>query len=90
MNVEFISGILAGAAGTAHAERGLARAALVRGAAGPPRTEDIGHSLETRDRDGDGRQPWYSNETAGSEGRDHSPAPPAEGDSSGGRLDMLA
>ena len=90
MSVEFISGILAGAAGTAHAERGHARPALGRAAAGPPRAASIGQSLETGDRDADGRQPWNSNEPAGPAVRDHSPAPSAEGDSSGERLDLLA
>jgi hypothetical protein len=94
MSVEFISGILTGAAATAHAERSLARtSAAPRGAAGSsPTAESVGQSLETGDRDGDGRQAWSI------KGSDQAkvievaefPAPAADGPTSGARLDLIA
>jgi hypothetical protein len=93
MSVEFISGILAGAAGTPHAERALARTGAIRGAAGSPlAAESVGQSLETGDRDGDGRQPWSakpSEQVEVAEAAD-SPAPEAANATSGGRLDLIA
>lgn len=93
MSVEFISGILAGAAGTAHSERALARTGLGRGAAGSPlATESVGQSLATGDRDGDGRQPWSAKPSEQVEVNEaaQSPAPSADGATSGGRLDLIA
>jgi len=93
MSVEFISGILAGAAGTAHAERALARTGSGRGPAGPPRAaESVGQSLETGDRDGDGRQPWSAKRSEHVEIVEaaDSPAPSADSATSGGRLDLIA
>jgi len=93
MSIEFISGILAGAAGTAHAERALARTGSGRGAAGSPRAvESVGQSLETGDRDGDGRQPWSEKRTdeAAANEAVHSPPPSADNATSGGRLDLIA
>ncbi len=92
MNVEFISGVLAGAAGTAHAERLLARAGSVRGAAASSRAaESVEGPLETGDRDGDGRQfrgtasPEPLTPSDGSE----LPAP-ADSATRGQRLDLIA
>jgi hypothetical protein len=92
MNVEFISGILAGAAGTPQAERENARTTSVRGAANLPRAaEGVGQSLETGDRNGDGRQPWKANSPAPAEFDEatHCPAPSAIGTTNGQRLDLI-
>lgn len=92
MNVEFISGILAGAAGTAHAERSLARTSSGRGPAGSRRAaESVGQSLETGDRNGDGRQPWSAKPSEHAEVVEatDSPAPSADNATSGGRLDLI-
>ena len=90
MNVEFISGILAGAAGTAHAERGLARNGAVRGAAERPAqaAESVGQSPETGDRDADGRQSWNLRQSDAAD-VDHSPAPIAKIADRGERLDLI-
>lgn len=91
MSVEFISGILAGAAGTAHAERALARTGSGRGAAGSPlAAESVGQSLETGDRNGDGRQPWSAkrSDPAAVNEAAQAPAPAADGATSGERLDL--
>ena len=89
MNVEFISGILAGAAGTPHAERGLARNGAVRGAAEQP-AESVGQSPETGDRDPDGRQSWNLRQPDAAEVNEtkQSPAVSANSDTCGARLDL--
>jgi hypothetical protein len=92
MNVEFISGILAGAAGSAHAERGLARTGSGRGALGATRAaEGVGQPIETGDRNGDGRQPWRVNSSAPADFDEpiQSPAPSADSATSGQRLDLI-
>lgn len=92
MNVEFISGILAGAAGTVHAEWENVRAASGRGAAALPRAaEGVGQSLETGDRAADGRQPWNANlpNPADLDEAAQSPAWSANSATSGQRLDLI-
>jgi hypothetical protein len=95
MNVEFISGILAGAAGTPHAERGLARNGAVRGSANlalaaEQPAESVGQSPETGDRDPDGRQSWNLRQPDAAEVNEtkQSPAVSANSDTCGARLDL--
>lgn len=92
MNVEFISGILAGAAGIAHAERGIARTVSGQGAAGSQRTaESVCQSPETGDRDADGRQAWSASrpDPAEADEATQPPALSANNDTRGGRLDLI-
>ena len=92
MSVEFISGILAGAAGTPHVERGLARNGAVRGATERPAqaAESVGQSPETGDRDADGRQSWNLRQPDAAEVNEtkQSPAVSANSDTCGARLDL--
>jgi hypothetical protein len=92
MNVEFISGVLAGATGVAHAERLLGPAGSTRGTSASSRAADgVQGPLETGDRQGDGRQP-RGPESRDSLNSDVESGPPAPANSTarGQRLDLIA
>jgi hypothetical protein len=92
MNVEFISGVLAGAAGAAHPERLLAPAGSARGTAASSRAADgVEGPLETGDRHGDGRQPrGPGSPNALKSGVGSDPPAPADSAARGQRLDLIA